>query len=88
MKRTTWPAPVGSSTRKALPRGGLFRTMDHLGPIRLEVGPEFDQSLEGVRMQLDRLRPELDRIRTEVPRALERIEAPKVRVEFGRGMEI
>ena len=71
----------------AMPRGA-FRTMENFGPIRLEVGPELGESLEGVRMQLDRLRPELDRIRTEVPRALERIEAPKVRVEFGRGMEI
>jgi len=70
-----------------MPRGA-FRTMENFGPIRLEVGPELGESLEGVRMQLDRLRPELDRIRTEVPRALERIEAPKVRVEFGRGMEI
>jgi S1-C subfamily serine protease len=71
-----------------LPRGGLFRTMDHFGPIRLEVGPELDQSLEGVRMQLDKLRPELDRIRTEVPRALKSIELPKVRLEWGRGVEI
>jgi len=71
-----------------LPRGGLFRTMDHLGPIRLEVGPELDQSLEGVRMQLDQLRPELDRIRTEVPRALKSIEVPRMRVEWGRGVEI
>jgi hypothetical protein len=66
----------------------LFRTMDHLGPIRLELGPELDQSLEGVRMQLDQLRPELDRIRTEVPRALKSIEVPRVRVEWGRGVEI
>ena len=71
-----------------LPRGGLFRTMDHIGPIRLEVGPEFDRSLEGVRMQLDQLRPELDRIRTEVPRALKSIEVPRVRVEWGRGVEL
>ncbi len=71
-----------------LPRGGMYRTMEHLGPIRLEVGPELDQSLEGVRMQLDQLRPELDRIRTEVPRALKSIEVPRVRVERGRGVEI
>jgi serine protease Do len=71
-----------------LPRGGMYRTMEHLGPIRLEVGPELDESLEGVRTQLDNLRPELDRIRTEIPRALERIQVPRVRVEWGRGVEI
>jgi hypothetical protein len=71
----------------ALPRGGFFRTMDHFGPIRLEVGPELD-SLDEVRMRLEKLRPELDRIRTEVPKALERIEVPRVRVEWGRGVEI
>jgi serine protease Do len=71
----------------AMPRSG-FRTMENYGPIRLEMGPELGESLDGVRMQLDRLRPELDRIRTEVPRALERIQVPRVRVEWGRGMEI
>ena len=38
--------------------------------------------------RLEKLRPELDRIRTEVPKALERIEVPRVRVEWGRGVEI
>jgi serine protease Do len=71
----------------AMPRAG-FRTMENYGPIRLEMGPELGESLEGVRMQLDRLRPELDRIRTEVPRALERMRVPRVRMEWGRGMEI
>ncbi|MDF2776046.1 MAG: hypothetical protein K0S86_5547, partial [Geminicoccaceae bacterium] len=60
----------------AFPRGGVMRTMDHFGPIRLEVGPELDHSLDEVRMHLDKLRPELERIRTEVPKALERIEVP------------
>ena len=72
----------------AFPRGGVMRTMDHIGPIRLEVGPELDHSLDEVRMHLDKLRPELERIRTEVPKALERIEVPKVRLEWGRGVEI
>ena len=67
---------------------GFYRTMENFGPLRLEVGPEFGESLEGVRMQLDKLRPELDRIRMEVPRALKSIEAPRVRVNVGRGMEI
>ena len=71
----------------AIPRG-MFRTMEHFGPIRLEVGPELDESLDGVRMQLDKLRPELERIRTEVPRALKSIEVPRVHVEWGRGVEI
>ena len=60
-----------------------FRTMESFGPIRLEVGPEMEESLEGVRARLDALRPQLERLRTEVPRAMERISVPKVRVEIG-----
>jgi predicted metalloprotease with PDZ domain len=65
-----------------------FRTMESFGPIRLEVGPEMEESLEGVRARLDALRPQLERLRTQVPRAIERINVPRVRVEVGRGMEI
>ena len=71
-----------------LPRGGVYRTMEHFAPMRFEVGPELNETLEGVRTQIDKIRPELERIRTELPRALERIEMPRVRVEWGRGVEI
>ncbi|MFL5618175.1 MAG: PDZ domain-containing protein [Gemmatimonadaceae bacterium] len=78
--------PTAMPAMPVMPRG-VFRTMENVGPIRMEVGPEFRESLESVRMQLDRLRPQLERVRTEVPRALERIQVPRVRVEW-RGMEI
>ena len=74
------PMPAG------IPRG-VFRTMDNVGPIRMEMGPEMDARLEHLRAQLDNMRPELERIRTEVPRALERIQLPRVRMEW-TGMEI
>jgi serine protease Do len=82
------PMPPMAPMPPMPPRGGVLRTMDHFGPIRLEVGPELNESLGEVRAHLEKLRPELDRIRTEVPRALERIEVPRVRVEWGRGVEI
>jgi serine protease Do len=71
-----------------MPRGGVFHTMENFSPIRLDFPPEMGESLEAVRTRLDQLRPDLERIRTEVPRALKGIEVPRVRVEFGRGMEI
>jgi serine protease Do len=71
----------------AMPRGGVFRTMEQFAPIGLELGPEMGERLDRVRAQLDRVRPELERIRTEVPRALERVQVPRVRVEW-TGMEI
>jgi hypothetical protein len=71
-----------------LPRGGVYRTMEHFAPMRFEVGPEWEKSLDGFRAQLDKLGPELERIRTEVPRALEKIEVPRVRLEWGRGVEL
>jgi serine protease Do len=71
----------------AMPRGGVYHTMERFAPIGLELGPEMGERLERVRAQLDRVRPELERIRTEVPRALERVQVPRVRVEW-TGMEI
>ena len=52
-----------------------LRMLRDVGPIQLEVGPEIDDALEGVRLQLDRLRPELDRVRAEMPRVLENVRA-------------
>jgi hypothetical protein len=48
--------------------------MENLGPIRMELGPEFDERLDRVRVQLDRMRPQLERIRAQVPRAMSRID--------------
>ncbi|HKH94010.1 MAG TPA: hypothetical protein VKA54_19545, partial [Gemmatimonadaceae bacterium] len=66
-----------------MPRGTL-RTMLDGDPIHLELGPELGESLEGVRMELDRLRPELEAVRASVPRMLERVKVPEVRVRVGR----
>ena len=66
----------------------VFRTMENVGPIRLETRPELGESLAGVRARIDALRPTLQRLRSEVPQALERIEVPRVRVELGSGMEL
>ena len=49
----------------SFPRGSL-RTMYDAGPIELEIGPEMERAMEGVRRQLDGLRPELDRVRAAV----------------------
>ncbi len=85
----TMPAMPAIPPMPPMPRGGgVYRTMESFAPIRMEFPPEMGESLEAVRSRLDQLRPELERIRTEVPRALERIQVPRVRVEFGRGMEI
>ena len=70
---------AGDAARR---RSARWRTS---GPIRMEVGPECDERLDGVRVQLDGLRPELERIRTEVPRALEGIEVPNVQGGVGAG---
>jgi hypothetical protein len=56
-----------------------FRALESFGPVRMEVRPEVGESLQRVRARLDALRPTLERLRTE---------APRVRVEFGRGMEL
>lgn len=63
----------------ALPRGA-FRSWTGAAPIRMELGPEMERSLDEVRMKLDQMRPQLERIRTQIPRALERVRVPDVRV--------
>jgi len=73
----------GMPAMPPMPRGTL-RTMLDGDPIHLELGPELGESLEGVRMELDRLRPELERVRASVPRMLERVKIPDVRVRVGR----
>ena len=67
------PAMPAVPAVPGIPRGA-FRTMENVGPIRMEFGPEFDERLDRVRVQLDRLRPQLERIRTQLPRAMRRID--------------
>jgi predicted metalloprotease with PDZ domain len=57
-----------------------FRT----APIELEIAPDLQEQLEGVRVKLDQMRPELDRIRGELPRLMEKI--PEVRMKLDWGM--
>ena len=67
------PAMPAVPAVPAIPRGA-FRTMENIGPIRMELGPEFEQRLDRVRAQLDQMRPQLERIRTELPRVMSRID--------------
>jgi len=60
-----WPSAPAFPPVPPLPRGSL-RTMFDAGPIDLEFGPEIDDAMESVRVQLDQLRPELDKVRTAV----------------------
>jgi hypothetical protein len=77
------PMPPRMPMAPAFPRGA-FRSWSDVGPMQLEIGPEFGRSLDRVRLELDQLRPELDRIRTEIPRKLERIQIPTVRLKLDR----
>jgi hypothetical protein len=52
-------------------------------PIELEIGPELQEQLDGVRFKLDQIRPEFDRIKGELPRIMEKIPAVKVRMDWG-----
>jgi serine protease Do len=56
-----------------------FRT----APIELEMGPELQEQLEGVRIKLDQMRPELDRIRGELPRLMEKLPDMRVKLDWG-----
>jgi hypothetical protein len=54
-------------------------------PIQLEIAPELQEQLEGVRMNLDQMRPALERIKGEPPRMMEKIRIPDVRVKLDWG---
>jgi predicted metalloprotease with PDZ domain len=83
------PAMPAVPAVPAFPRGA-FRTMEKLGPVHLEFGPEIDERLEGVRLKLDALSPELEKVRTEMLRKMERVQVPdvKVRMDWRRGVSI
>ena len=76
------PAVPAVPAAPAFPRAPL-RTL-------YEAGPEMDDAMKSMRLQLDRLRPELDKVRIAVPRMLEKLDAPemKVRLDWGREREI
>ena len=82
---------------------GRVREFNGVSPMRLEITPELNERMRGVRAELDRIGPELERVRPELdrmrpeleklrdqlPRMLERIPTPNVRVLLGgEGMEI
>jgi predicted metalloprotease with PDZ domain len=52
-------------------------------PIQLEIGPELQEQLDGVRFKLDQMRPEIERIKGELPRMMEKIPAVQVKVDWG-----
>ena len=52
-------------------------------PIQLEIGPELQEQLDGVRFKLDQMRPEIERIKGELPRMMEKIPAVRVNVDWG-----
>jgi len=52
-------------------------------PIELEIGPEMQEQLDGVRMKLDQIRPEIERLKGELPRLMEKIPDVRVKVDWG-----
>ena len=54
-------------------------------PIQLEIAPDLQEQLEGVRINLDQMRPALERIKGELPRMMEKIRIPDVRVKLDWG---
>ena len=52
-------------------------------PIQLEIGPELQEQLDGVRFKLDQMRPEIERIKGELPRMMEKIPAVRVKLDWG-----
>jgi len=52
-------------------------------PIELEIGPDMQEQLEGVRVKLDQMRPEIERIKGELTRLMEKIPDVRVKVDWG-----
>ena len=50
-------------------------------PIELEMSPDLQEQMEGVRVKLDQMRPELDRIKGELPELMRKV-LPDVRVRL------
>jgi serine protease Do len=103
---TPFPAMPGMPAMPAMPPmppmpRGEWRSMRNEFPI--ELGPEFNERMQDVRMKLDQLRPELERVRPEMervrpelerigremPRMMEKIRIPEVRLLMqGSGVTI
>ena len=79
------PVVPGAPAVPPLPPRGALRMFDDAEPIHLEVGPDFRDRLDEVRVELDRLRPELEQLRTRVPRTLEKLDAPDVKLHLDWG---
>jgi hypothetical protein len=52
-------------------------------PIELEIGPDMQEQLEGVRIKLDEMRPEFERLKGELPRLMEKIPDVRVKLDWG-----
>jgi hypothetical protein len=52
-------------------------------PIELEIAPDIQEQLEGVRVKLDQMRPEIERIKGELPRLMEKIPDMRVKLDWG-----
>jgi serine protease Do len=52
-------------------------------PIELEVAPEIQEQLDGVRVKLDQMRPDIERIKGELPRLMEKIPDVRVKLDWG-----
>ncbi|HEX7979187.1 MAG TPA: PDZ domain-containing protein [Gemmatimonadaceae bacterium] len=52
-------------------------------PIELEIGPDLQEQLDGVRFKIDQMRPEIERIKGELPRMMEKIPDVRVKLDWG-----
>ena len=52
-------------------------------PIELEIGPDMQEQLEGVRVKLDQMRPAIERMKGELPRLMEKIPDVRVKLDWG-----
>ena len=52
-------------------------------PIQLEISPDLQEQLDGVRFKLDQMRPEIERIKGELPRVMEKIPDVRVKLDWG-----
>jgi hypothetical protein len=56
-------------------------TMDEMGDLHFEIGPQIEAALHEAGLKLERVRPQLERMLRELPMTLERIKVPTVYVE-------
>jgi S1-C subfamily serine protease len=56
-------------------------TMDEMGDLHFEIGPQIEAALHEAGLKLERVRPQLERMLRELPMTLERIKVPTVYVD-------